>query len=492
MILLAMVPFLYPPVPPITDLFGHMGRYRVELDLASSPTLQRYFQFEWALVGNLGVDLLIVPIAKIFGLELGVKLIVMAIPAMTVAGMLWVAREVHHRLPPTAMFALPFATGYPFLFGFVNFALSMAFAFLAFGLWLRLGRLDQTKLRAAIFIPLSCVVWLAHAFGWGVLGLMAFSAEAVRQHDKGRGWLHSGFRAAYHALALAPPLLLMLLWRSDAEGGTTGDWFNWTKKGQWLTSALRDRWEYFDLVSLAVPVLIFLIALFHRRLTLSRNIVFSFLVLTLAFAALPRVIFGSAYADMRLAPYLFAMALLAIRFKHETILPTARVLAWAGLIFVLVRVAANSLSLGIAADDQSAKLAALDQVPVGARVISFVGRRCDQSWELPRNDHLGSMVIVRRLGFSNDQWPMAGSSLLTVRDAGAGRYAYDPSQKVRPPACAYADAWPMEISLRRFPRDQFDYLWLIDPPQYDPALLKGATRVWSGRGSALYRLSTQP
>jgi hypothetical protein len=492
MILLAMVPFVYPPIPPITDLIGHMGRYRVELDLASSPSLQRYFDFRWALVGNLGVDLLIFPMAKIFGLELGVKLIVMAIPALTVAGMLWVAREVHHRLPPTVMFALPFATGYPFLFGFVNFALSMALAFLAFGLWLRLGRLERTKLRAAIFIPLSCVVWLAHAFGWGVLGLMVFSAEAVRQHDKGRGWLRSGPRAAFHALSLTPPLLMMMLWRSGAEGGTTGDWFNWAKKVNYITSALRDRWDYFDQASLAVTVLVFLFAAFHRRLTLSRNLVFSLLVLSLAFVAMPRVVFGSAYADMRLAPFLFAMALLAIRFKHETILPTARALAWLGLAFVLVRVAAASLSLGIAADDQQAKLAALDHVPFGARVISLVGRRCDQSWELPRNDHLGSMVIVRRLGFSNDQWPMAGSSLLTVRGPAAGRFAYDPSQKVRPRPCAYADAWPVEVSLRRFPRDQFDYLWLIDAPPFDPALLNGTSLVWSGPGSALYRLSTQP
>jgi hypothetical protein len=487
-----MVPFVYPPIPPVTDLLGHMGRYRVQLDLASSPTLQRYFDFEWALVGNLGVDLLIVPMAKIFGLELGVKLIVMAIPALTVAGMLWVAREVHHRLPPTVMFALPFATGFPFLFGFANFALSMALAFLAFGLWLRLGRLDQTKLRAAIFIPLSCVVWLAHAFGWGVLGLMAFSAEAVRQHDKGRGWLRSGPRAAFHALALTPPLVLMLLWRTGAEGGTTGDWFNWAKKVQWVTSALRDRWESFDLVSLAITVLVAFIAIFHRRLTLSRNIAFSFLVLSLAFVALPRVVFGSAYADMRLAPYLFAMLILAIRFRQDTHLPTARMLAWGGLAFVLIRAAATSLSLGIAADDQTAKLAALEHVPIGARVIAFVGRRCDQRWELPRNDHLGSMVIVRRLGFSNDQWPLTGSSLLTIRDTEGGRFVLDPSQKVRPRPCAYADAWPIEVSLRRFPREQFDYLWLIDPPAFDPALLKGTTRVWRGPGSALYRLSTQP
>jgi hypothetical protein len=57
--------------------------------------------------------------------------------------MLWVAREVHNRLPPTVAFALPLAFGHPFMFGFVNFALSMAFAFLAFGLWLRLGRLGK-------------------------------------------------------------------------------------------------------------------------------------------------------------------------------------------------------------------------------------------------------------------------------------------------------------------------------------------------------------
>ena len=50
-------------------------------------------------------------------------------------------------MPPTAFFALPFIYGYPFLFGFVNFALSVALAFLAFGLWLRLGRLERTTLR---------------------------------------------------------------------------------------------------------------------------------------------------------------------------------------------------------------------------------------------------------------------------------------------------------------------------------------------------------
>ncbi|MFO3796683.1 MAG: S1C family serine protease, partial [Anaerolineales bacterium] len=39
--------------------------------------------------------------------------------------LLWIAREVHGRIPPTALFALPLAYSYPFQFGFVNFALSI-------------------------------------------------------------------------------------------------------------------------------------------------------------------------------------------------------------------------------------------------------------------------------------------------------------------------------------------------------------------------------
>src|SRR6185503_17502163 len=157
-VLATMVPLLYPPIPPLVDLLGHMGRYRVELDLNYSPFLQQYYDYHWAAIGNLGVDLLVIPLGELLGLEPAVKLIVLAIPPLTAIGFLWVAREVHGRIPPTTFFALPFIYGYPFLFGFVNFALSVAFAFLAFGLWLRLGRLERTTLREWLFVPISIVV----------------------------------------------------------------------------------------------------------------------------------------------------------------------------------------------------------------------------------------------------------------------------------------------------------------------------------------------
>lgn len=89
----------------------------------------------------------------------------------------------------------------------------------------------------------------------------------------------------------------------------------------------------------------------------------------------------------------------------------------------------------MASDDQQAKLQAIGRIPVGARVVTQVGMPCTNSWALPRNSHLGAMVMVRRDGFSNDQWLMEGANLLNLRYNAAGYFAADPSQIVRPNNC---------------------------------------------------------
>ena len=488
LVLIATVPLLYPDVPPLVDLLGHLGRYRVQLDLDQSPWLGRYYEFHWAAIGNLGIDLLIIPLRPLFGLELAVKLIVLAIPPLTVGGFLWVAREVHHRLPPTAIFALPFAFSFPFQFGFANFTLAMALAMVAFGLWLHLGERNHDRLRAMLFVPISVVIFFTHAFGWGTLGLLCFSAEAVRQHDRGTAWFRAGLTAAWHASVMLLPVLFMAMWRSGAATQRTFGWFNWQLKWEWVYSALRDRWEAFDIGALVLLGLVVLFALFHRRLEISRNLAFSALVLATAFVLLPWTIFGSAYADMRIVPYTMAIALLAIRFKGSTDLALAHRLAVIALIFFLVRIAGTTASLAIAANDQAAKLRALDHVPPGAAVVNLTGERCGDRWGLPRDSHLGAMAIVRRHAFSNDQWAIDGANLLKVRFREAGPFMADSSQMVRSPACR-RNLRTMDEALAAIPDGVFDYVWLIDTPPHDPVLTEGWVPVWRGQGSLLYATS---
>jgi len=490
MILLSVLPLLWPDVPPLLDLPGHMGRYRVQLDLATSPDLQQYYGFHWQLIGNLGIDLLVVVLEPLFGLETSVKLVVLTIPALTAGGLLWVAYEVHGRVPPTALLAIPFAYNYPFLFGFVNFALAMGLALVAFAFWLRLARLGHLRMRAALFMPISVVIWVVHAFGWGTLGVLAFSAELVRQHDNGRNFIAAGFRAGIHCLALVPPVALMLMWRSNAAGVTV-DYFNWERKWDWLVMALRDRWQWFDVGALALCVLTLLWSIVDRRMSWSRNLAASFLFLAVVFVLLPRIVFGSAYADMRLAPYLFAIALVAIRFREQATPGFQRAIAIAALGFVLVRTGGSAASMILYDRSYDRELAALDHVPHGARLVSFSGRECVEPWAMTRLLHLPAMAVVRKHAFSNDQWTMAGAQLLTVRYKPGFPFIRDATQVVTARRCR-REVWrTMNEALAFFPRDAFDYVWLISPPPYDASLTYGLQPVWRDGSSVLYRVVGQ-
>jgi hypothetical protein len=486
LVLLSAVPLLWPDIPPLVDLPGHMGRYRVQLDLANSPELQAFYTFDWSIIGNLGVDLIVQLLGPVFGIEPVVKATVIAIPALTTAGLLWVAREVHGRVPPTASFALPFAFNYPFLFGFVNFALSMALALIAFALWLRLGRQERWALRIALFLPISGLLWICHAFGWGTLCVMAFSAELVRRYDATGKFLLSGWRTGLHCLALAPPLVLMLAWRSNS-GGETFDWFNIEAKLVWLQMVLRDRWAALDQPSLILIIALLVTVLLSKRLAFSRNLGASALFLLAVFLLLPRVVFGSAYADMRLAPYIFAVALIAIRVP-EGHLKLSRMLAIAGIAFLAVRTAGTTVSHYLYDQSYDRELAALDHIPAGARVVSFVGRPCVEPWGMSRLHHIPAIATLRRNAFSNDQWTMAGAQLLGVRYPAGGRFVRDPSQIVTDERCRGEFWLTLNQSLRRLPRTAFDYVWMIDPPPHDPALLAGLTPLWREGSSVLYRV----
>ncbi|HWK35039.1 hypothetical protein [Sphingomonas sp.] len=493
--LICAVPLLWPEVPPLVDLPGHMARYRVQLGHGEYPWLAEWYNFRWALIGNLGVDLLIIPLAPIFGLELAVKLIVLAIPPMIAVGFLWIAREVHGRIPATALFALPLAYSYPFHFGFVNFALSMALALNAFALWLRMARTGHLTLRAVVFVPIAAVIWLAHTYGWGTLGVLCFSAELIRQHDLRRDrdgflqrwavpWVHAGIAC----LPLAPPALLMVLWRSGHVSGQTGDWLNWRAKVMWVTMILRDRWIGFDVASVAVLFMVLFKGLRDPAIQYSRNLSLSALFLIAVFVLLPRIVFGSAYADMRLAPFMLGIALIALRPKPGVSTRAAMTLAIAGLAFFLVRIGGTTISFWMYDRVYDRELKALDHVPVGARLVSFVGETCNNEWKMTRLQHLPGLAMVRRLAYTNDQWSMPGAQLLTVRYRAAIPFSHDPSQIVTSVKCSREWWRPVGVSLARFPRKAFDYVWVIRPPAYDKRLEAGLVPVWRDGNSALFKV----
>ena len=103
---------------------------------------------------------------------------------------------------------------------------------------------------------------------------------------------------------------------------------------------------------------------------------------------------------------------------------------------------------------------------------------CSEYWPMLRNSHLGAMVIVRREGFSNDQWLLEGVNLLDLKYTRRGLF------RGRPVAAGAAEQLPRRAAppdrqiAAALPRNDFDYVWLIDVPPYNPQLV--AECRWSG------------
>jgi hypothetical protein len=489
--LLAAVPLLYPPLPPLLDLPSHMGRYRIQLEHDTWATFREYYRFTWAPIGNLGIDLLVYPLAPILGLETAVKLIVLAIPPLTVAGFLLTAREIHGRIPPTALFALPLAYNFPLYYGFVNFSLAMALAFLAFLLWLRLGRTGRLRTRAFVFVPLSLLLWLCHTFGWAFLGVLAFAAEFVRHEGSMRNWHKPGWRAALACLPLAPPAVGLIAWRLArvTEGSVTNGWFFWQVKAGYLLQLLRDRWYGFDVASAAVLALVALYALDSRKLSFDRILAHAAAILLVCYVAMPSRIFGAAFADMRLLPYLCAVTLLAIRPLPEAGARFAKTLALAGLAFLLVRTGGTTASFALYSREFQRELGALPHIREGSRVVAIIGSPCRAQWTMRRLDHISGIAIVRRRAFTNDQWDVPGAQLVMPHYPAAGPFEHDSSQIVRLSNCpGFGDSQTLDQKLREVPYGAFDYLWLVEPPKYDPSVVATLHPVWRNGTSVLYRI----
>jgi hypothetical protein len=97
-------------------------------------------------------------------------------------------------------------------------------------------------------------------------------------------------------------------------------------------------------------------------------------------------------------------------------------------------------------------------------------------------------VIIRKQGFSNDQWLTKALNVMDIRYRAPGYYAADPSQFVLPNGCNDGLHRTVDQTLAAFPRHDFDYVWLIDPPPYDPRLTAGLQPVWRGAGTLFYRI----
>lgn len=492
-IVLVALPLVLPPVAPLTDLGGHLGRYAVQLSHGHAADLAQWYTFHWNLVPNLGVDLLVEVLGRLVGLEPAVRVVVVAIPTLQLLGILCLSRSVHGRITPLTLFAIPLAYSYPLHFGFVNFALGQALATLALALWVAMARRDWHCVRWAIFGPIAVGLWTCHLAAWALFCVFAGMHDLAAALRGRTDWRTLGQTVLGGTCLLAPQLVRLVWPLSDSRHGPTEDFFNVTLKLLYPLMPLRDRWLLWDVSSAALLLGLVMWAwrrrAAHPAASTSGNLMLGVLIAALAYLVMPGTILGSGMADMRLVPLILIVALVVSTpvYPEQGWLSPRR-LASLGVGFVALRLLGNGVSLWLAGQAMAADLSALDSVPRGSRVASIVVEPCVVSilpWQRERRGHMGGYAIARRHAFSNEQWVIPGGQLLQVHAPLAGAFATDDSQIAKMDGCAKPNT--ITPHLAQLPRDAFDYVWIIEDGRDRP--ITGAIPVRHTPGTVLYRLA---
>ncbi len=484
--LASIMPLMVVDFPPLVDLYGHLGRYAIQTDLANRPELQLYFSYEWRLIGNLGADLMVELLHGWLGLEAAVRVVVILTQLLAAAGILLVSRALHGGITPFAIAALPLIYGLPFNYGFLNFSLSMALGMLAFAAWLRLRRVNSSFIPRIWLAIAGIVVWICHAYGWAFLGLLCGStmlAETITDKERPLAALGHIIDECWTLLLPVGPIVL---WRVDSGGmNTLASSFMFKLMG--LVSPFRTKWALLDVSSFFLVVALIYWSVRSRVVGLDMRLGIAALLCFACFLILPIQVFGSLFADLRLVPYVLITALLAIpsiALSRKQI----RIFTLIALPFFASRMLTTAVAYEQYEKTVDAVLPALESIPRGSRVAFFAVAPCKPTWNLPVLDHVAGFALARRSVFINDQWHVPGANPLNIHYAAAGDFAHDPAHLVLADECD-RDFYPsLSEAFARFPFDAFTHVWMVGelPASFEPP--KRLKRIPHAGTGALYAL----
>jgi hypothetical protein len=286
------------------------------------------------------------------------------------------------------------------------------------------------------------------------------------------------------------PLVPMIVWRSGSGGlGLMGWQFSY--KVQWLISVFRNKWVSLDVASLIFVVILIYWAIRSKQVAFDRRLGIAALVCFAAFMILPMQVFGSMFADMRLAPYILITALLAIS-PRGLDAKTLWILSLMAMAFFAARTFVTGASYVAQERSVEEVLPAIDSIPRGSRVTFLSIAPCKASWELPVLSHIGGVVLARRNVFVNSMWQVPGVNPLIVDYPAAAPFEHDPSQFVHTGDCDKPVYPDLSQALEQVPQHAFTHVWIVGPVPDPLTLPQGLEPVpHAGKGALLAVKSAQ-
>jgi hypothetical protein len=395
---------------PLLDYPNHLARLEIHKDmmLHSPSPLSKFFEFCWALIPNLGLDLLTFPLIRHMPVELSGRLALIVSMLMIYGGTVLLDRELNRPNWSLSLFSGIFLYCGPFIEGFVNYFIGIGFAICTFWLWVRYREKAVGMVMVLVFILLGGFVFLVHLEAFGIYAVCVFGYECSLLWERlkvERRLSPSLFRIPIGAaISLIIPALLILFSPMSSDTGRRlwmylPFWASLAKKIEGLVGPIFYANPVVEIPLLFIVFVLFVWGLATRTIVANRRMMFTLVVFAVIYIVMPYELLGDS-VDCRLPSAVAFIALASFGWGKAS--PARRDLLRLLLVVCLIVRIGSIFSEWQPAQGLTEEYeTALRSVPPGSRLLVYAG----PIPELPFS--LRSLVpAVRRwLGEASDRNP---------------------------------------------------------------------------------------
>lgn len=422
-IAVALVPMLITPVLPFIDFYNHIARFEVLTTLDDNRLFAANYAAAWAILPNIGLDLIAVAALKIVPLAVLPQVLAALIAIVIFAGIIALNRAATGQTAwPAVLLAVPLLYSWILNWGFANFLLGLGLALLG-GAWWLAARRRSPLLRVAVATGIALAVFFSHALAFGLYGILIATLELGhwwQQPARRVGDLVKGL-ALCAVQAVVPAILFLQSRTAGAPGGISNADESLTRlkaQGQLLDRLIElavMRVETIvrvaegpsypaDALWLAAALVLIGWAVVRGGLRLAPVMVPAVLAGMVLVAVMPPALFGSGYVADRmplfLAVLLVAGAMPGPNFgRVRWLVPALAGLAAVRLVMLAVQWQATAGDLAdfdaVAAQVPAGQVMA--GLPVGARPHEDMPNRCEMypPLLLVRHGHAVPLFAIR-------------------------------------------------------------------------------------------------
>jgi hypothetical protein len=416
--LIASIPVLTTPLPPLSDYINHLSRMQVIGAGEADENLARFYKIEWQIIPNLIMDLVVPWFLRIMDIYFAGQNFILLTFAVMVSGTVILNRALFGAWSILPLIAFPFLYNKILLYGLMNFLFGIGLALWAMAIWLFL-RKRFWPLRLCASAGAVLPLFFCHLFAVGLYGLGLLAIELWHLREDKR--LSIGERLVVFVSSGIPFLVVIPLMLASPTLSLSSE-IEWEPNGKFegLTSTVE---VYSDIVALMVCAVLAGAAFWAVRRRYLRMHPAGWFLLgagTAVYLAMPRVLFASYLADQRLP---IALAFMIIAFLHLETRPRLVRRGFLAIVLTLLAIRVIEVNTAWASLSRSNLEAreSLKRIKPGSTVLVAYGSPSagDDVRDLGLT-HAACLAIIERSALVATAFTVKGKQIMQVRPAYAG------------------------------------------------------------------------